>query len=77
MHVHAPVGRALPRACTTLESPEPCRFCGEGTWQDDGDGPLHPCCRFWIEQEGQSYCAACRTGRGLQRRQKRFSEARR
>jgi hypothetical protein len=55
-----------------LDRPLPCRYCGERTWLVDGSGPLHPCCRFWMEDEGRRYCVACRTTKALAEHGRRF-----
>jgi len=49
----------------TNTRPKPCRFCGEPSWVSDEDGPLHPCCSFWIGVLGAHWCASCRTAKGL------------
>jgi hypothetical protein len=54
-------------ATRSLARSEPCRYCGEATYLADATGPLHPCCRFWIEEEGKSHCVACRAAKGLAR----------
>jgi hypothetical protein len=50
----------------------PCRVCGEPAWLADDVGPIHPCCHWWVEIEGRSYCVACRAAKAL-REQRRSS----
>ena len=52
----------------SLVDPAPCRYCGDPTWLGDEDGPLHPCCRFWMVEQGWSYCWACRIAKAGRRR---------
>ena len=49
----------------TTTHPMPCSFCGEPTWLSGDEGPLHPCCSFWIGVLGARWCASCRTAKGL------------
>jgi hypothetical protein len=53
---------------TEARHPTPCRFCRRPSWLSDENGPAHPCCRFWYENEGRSHCPACRTSEALRRR---------
>jgi hypothetical protein len=43
-----------------LDVAAPCRLCQYPTWGADEDGPVHPCCLFWIDtiQAGHP-CPAC------------------
>lgn len=34
----------------------PCRLCGDPF---HGDGDAHPCCAYWIGEQGRPYCVAC------------------
>lgn len=47
-----------------LELPLPCRYCHLPAYLAEADEekqlhPLHPCCRFWIGEQGASSCLAC------------------
>jgi hypothetical protein len=47
-----------------LGSPLPCRYCGLPSFLAEADEekrlhPLHPCCRFWIGEQGALTCVAC------------------
>ena len=52
-----------------LESSQGCRLCRNQTFLADEKGPVHPCCIFWMEHEGQAICIACQTSAGLNRQQ--------
>lgn len=52
------------RGLICLGTPLPCRYCHLPSYLAEADDerrlhPLHPCCRFWIGQEGRSSCVAC------------------
>jgi hypothetical protein len=47
-----------------LGTPLPCRYCHLPAYMAEADEekrlhPLHPCCRFWIGEQGASSCLAC------------------
>jgi hypothetical protein len=57
-------GVSTVRGLITLNIPLPCRYCHLPSYLAEADDekqlhPLHPCCRFWIEQEGKATCVAC------------------
>jgi hypothetical protein len=37
----------------------PCRRCGRPSWLEDENGAVHPCCKFWMGEEGHRRCDAC------------------
>jgi hypothetical protein len=43
----------------------PCRHCGAPAFLADTTGPVHLCCRWWIEDEGRPRCPACAMSRAL------------
>jgi hypothetical protein len=53
----APIGAKVRRSWRARA----CRYCGAATYLSDGSGPLHPCCAFWMEEEGRRSCVACQT----------------
>lgn len=61
---------------TRLEFSEACRYCHNQTWLSDADGPLHPCCKQWIEAWGHAICDACRTAKALREQHARGVYAR-
>ena len=57
---HVPTVRGL----ISLTTPLPCRYCKLPSYLAEADDekrlhPLHPCCQFWIGQEGRATCVAC------------------
>ena len=52
------------RGLIILSTPLPCRYCHLPSYLAEADDnkmlhPLHPCCQFWIGQEGRATCVAC------------------
>ena len=50
-----------------LSPSQGCRYCDNQTFLTDTTGPLHPCCKFWIEEMGMNYCTACRSSEALRK----------
>jgi hypothetical protein len=46
-------------ALLTIDPPEPCRYCARPTYRANENGPLHPCCSFWMRDLGQAVCRGC------------------
>jgi hypothetical protein len=55
-------------AFVSLTGPKPCRYCGLASFLTDDDGPVHPCCAFWIGELGRKVCHGCRAALSLRRR---------